>query len=177
MLHYAFSEAWCKNPSLKLVRWLCRESWEGLPYWETSCWQVRLSVLIRLDRYLLLRILRQRTCRVASVEPLSKRVEVTLKTPGASSAQKSQFVVVLKVGDIVYGRIKRIERYGLFITIDNTNMVSNPESLWNFFFLWWPDIFVNGNLIGVFLKRHEPWINSISWFHHLVFLLWPCYAF
>lgn len=61
--------------------------------------------------------------KVASVEPLSKRVEITLKTPGASGAQKSQFCSSLKVGDIVYGRIKRIERYGLFITIDNTNMV------------------------------------------------------
>ncbi|KAG5552270.1 hypothetical protein RHGRI_010375 [Rhododendron griersonianum] len=61
--------------------------------------------------------------KVASVEPLSKRVEITLKTPGASDAQKSQFFKSLKVGGIVCGRIKRIEKYGLFITIDNTNMV------------------------------------------------------
>lgn len=58
------------------------------------------------------------------MEPLSKRVEITLKTPGASDAQKSQFFKSLKVGGIVCGRIKRIEKYGLFITIDNTNMVS-----------------------------------------------------
>ncbi|GFY80721.1 similar to RIBOSOMAL RNA PROCESSING 5 [Actinidia rufa] len=61
--------------------------------------------------------------KVISVEPLSKRVEVTLKTPNASSAQKSYISGSLKVGDIVSGRIKRIESYGLFITVDDTNMV------------------------------------------------------
>ncbi|XP_057496360.1 rRNA biogenesis protein RRP5 [Actinidia eriantha] len=61
--------------------------------------------------------------KVISVEPLSKRVEVTLKTPNASSAQKSYISGSLKAGDIVSGRIKRIESYGLFITVDDTNMV------------------------------------------------------
>ncbi|PSS36280.1 RRNA biogenesis protein [Actinidia chinensis var. chinensis] len=61
--------------------------------------------------------------KVISVEPLSKRVEVTLKTPNASNAQKSYISGSLKVGDIVSGRIKRIESYGLFITVDDTNMV------------------------------------------------------
>ena len=58
------------------------------------------------------------------MEPLSKRVEVTLKTPNASSAQKSYIGGSLKAGDIVSGWIKRIESYGLFITVDDTNMVS-----------------------------------------------------
>ncbi|KAK7848536.1 rrna biogenesis protein rrp5 [Quercus suber] len=63
--------------------------------------------------------------RVLSVEPLSKRVEVTLKTLGASRARKSEIndLRTLHVGDIISGRIKRIESYGLFITIDNTNLV------------------------------------------------------
>ena len=66
-------------------------------------------------------------CRVLSVEPLSKRVEVTLKTLSASSAPKSELndLRTLHIGDIISGRIKRIESYGLFITIDDTNLVRN----------------------------------------------------
>ncbi|CAL5390075.1 unnamed protein product [Camellia sinensis] len=61
--------------------------------------------------------------KVASVEPLSKRVEVTLRTSNASKTQKSDIngLNSLHVGDIVSGQIKRIESYGLFITIDHTN--------------------------------------------------------
>ncbi|KAL6997499.1 hypothetical protein U1Q18_007623 [Sarracenia purpurea var. burkii] len=61
--------------------------------------------------------------KLVSVEPLSKRVEVTLKTTNGSSAQKSYINDSFKVGEIVYGRIKRIESYGLFITIDHSNTV------------------------------------------------------
>ncbi|GMP96859.1 hypothetical protein CsSME_00045323 [Camellia sinensis var. sinensis] len=63
--------------------------------------------------------------KVASVEPLSKRVEVTLRTSNASKTQKSDRngLNSLHVGDIVSGQIKRIESYGLFITIDHTNTV------------------------------------------------------
>lgn len=63
--------------------------------------------------------------RVLSVEPLSKRVEVTLKTLNASSAQKSETndLTSLRVGKIISGRIKQVQPYGLFIVIDHTNMV------------------------------------------------------
>ncbi|KAL5741947.1 hypothetical protein ACOSP7_028679 [Xanthoceras sorbifolium] len=63
--------------------------------------------------------------RVLSVEPLSKRVEVTLKTSNSSTAPKSEIndLSSLHAGDIVSGRIKRLESYGLFITIGHTNMV------------------------------------------------------
>lgn len=60
------------------------------------------------------------------MEPLSRRVEVTLKMSSATSVQKSEvndFSSIL-VGDIISGTIKRVESYGLFITIDDTNMVS-----------------------------------------------------
>lgn len=65
------------------------------------------------------------TGRVSSVEPLSKRVEVTLKSLGASSLPQSarNNLDSLHVGDIISGRVKRIESYGLFITIDNINVV------------------------------------------------------
>ncbi|KAL5545605.1 hypothetical protein UlMin_005292 [Ulmus minor] len=64
------------------------------------------------------------TGRVLSVEPLSKRVEVTLKTSG-SRAQKSEVYNLssLHVGAVISGRIKRVESFGLFIAIDNTNLV------------------------------------------------------
>lgn len=61
--------------------------------------------------------------RVLTVEPLSKRVEVTLKSSNASSTTKSYDFSNLHVGDIVCGSIKRVETYGLFISIDHTNMV------------------------------------------------------
>lgn len=59
------------------------------------------------------------------MEPLSQRVEVTLKTLDASGAPKSHIndLRSLHAGDIISGRIKRVEPYGLFITIENTNMV------------------------------------------------------
>lgn len=65
--------------------------------------------------------------RVLSVEPLSKRVEVTLKTLNSSNAPKSEMndLSSLHVGNIVSGRIKRVESYGLFITIDRTTLVRN----------------------------------------------------
>ncbi|XP_059646446.1 rRNA biogenesis protein RRP5 [Cornus florida] len=63
--------------------------------------------------------------KVVSVEPLSKRVEVSLKTSSAIHAPKSGIndLSNIRIGDVISGRIKRIEPYGLFITIDHTNMV------------------------------------------------------
>ncbi|KAL2998416.1 hypothetical protein AAZX31_09G097500 [Glycine max] len=63
--------------------------------------------------------------RVTSVEPLSNRVEVTLKMSTAPNIPKSEIIDLSKfhVGDVVSGRIKRVESFGLFIAIDNTNMV------------------------------------------------------
>ncbi|XP_024014881.1 rRNA biogenesis protein RRP5 isoform X2 [Eutrema salsugineum] len=65
------------------------------------------------------------TGRVLNVEPLSKRVEVTLKTVNGGGQQKSESYDLKKfqVGDIISGRIKRVEPYGLFIEIDQTGMV------------------------------------------------------
>lgn len=63
--------------------------------------------------------------RVLNVEPLSKRIEVTLKTVNAGGQQKSESYDLKKfhVGDIISGRIKRVEPYGLFISIDQTSLV------------------------------------------------------
>ncbi|XWS66506.1 hypothetical protein CRYUN_Cryun05aG0205600 [Craigia yunnanensis] len=63
--------------------------------------------------------------RVLAVEPLSKRVEVTLKKSNTSGTSKSEIndFSSLHVGDIVSGRIRRVESYGLFVALDHTNMV------------------------------------------------------
>lgn len=63
--------------------------------------------------------------KVLSVEPLSKRAEVSLRTSSAVSARKSipNHLNQIIVGDIVHGKIKRVESYGLFISIDETNVV------------------------------------------------------
>ncbi|XP_027363474.1 rRNA biogenesis protein RRP5 [Abrus precatorius] len=63
--------------------------------------------------------------RVKSVESLSNRVEVTLKTSAISNRPKSEIIDLTKfhVGDVISGKIKRVESFGLFIAIDNTNMV------------------------------------------------------
>lgn len=65
------------------------------------------------------------TGKVISVEPLSMRIEVTLRTTSTTKAPKSDISNFdsLHVGDIISGRIKRVESYGLFITIDHTNIV------------------------------------------------------
>lgn len=65
------------------------------------------------------------TGRVLSVEHLSKRIEVTLKKSGVSNASKSENSDLsrLHVGEIISGRIKRVESYGLFIALDHTNLV------------------------------------------------------
>lgn len=62
------------------------------------------------------------------MEPLSKRVEVTLRTSSAIGAPKSgtNHLNQIIVGDIIHGKIKRVESYGLFISIDHTNVVSEP---------------------------------------------------
>ena len=60
------------------------------------------------------------------MEPLSQRIEVTLKTSSATSVMNSRandFSSIL-VGDIISGTIKRVESFGLFITINETNMVN-----------------------------------------------------
>lgn len=61
-----------------------------------------------------------------SVERLSKRIEVTLRTSSGTNVQKTDLNALdnLNVGDVITGRIKRVERYGLFVTIDHTNVVS-----------------------------------------------------
>lgn len=65
------------------------------------------------------------TGRVLSVEPLSKRVQVTLKTSNRNAGPKSEINDLSKfhVGDIISGRIRKIESYGLFITINQTDLV------------------------------------------------------
>ncbi|CAH9109012.1 unnamed protein product [Cuscuta europaea] len=65
------------------------------------------------------------TGKVVSVESLSKRVEVTLKTSSSITPQKSDMDALSKfvAGTIISGRIKRIEPYGLFISVDHTNLV------------------------------------------------------
>ncbi|KAI9122039.1 hypothetical protein K1719_006728 [Acacia pycnantha] len=65
------------------------------------------------------------TGRVLSVDRLSNRVEVTLKKSNGAGRINSDIVDFRKfhVGDIISGRVKRVEPYGLFIAIYHTNMV------------------------------------------------------
>ncbi|KAF3603015.1 hypothetical protein F2Q69_00038690 [Brassica cretica] len=69
------------------------------------------------------------TGRVLNVEPLSKRVEVTLKKGNAGGPPKSESYDLKQfhVGDIISGRIKRVEAYGLFIEIDQTGMLDEEK--------------------------------------------------
>lgn len=60
--------------------------------------------------------------KVLSVEPLSGRVEVTLKVDSKSSRSELSDLGCLSVGDVVKGSIKRVVPFGLFIVIDNTNL-------------------------------------------------------
>ncbi|KAJ9541321.1 hypothetical protein OSB04_027827, partial [Centaurea solstitialis] len=63
--------------------------------------------------------------RVVSLEPLSKRIEVSLRKTSGTKAQKSDegSFNSLDAGEIISGRVKRIEPYGLFIAIDQSKLV------------------------------------------------------
>ncbi|CAK9319362.1 unnamed protein product [Citrullus colocynthis] len=63
--------------------------------------------------------------RILSFEPLSKRVEVTLKsvTEGGALRENNNDLRSFSAGDMISGRIKRVESFGLFISIDNTDVV------------------------------------------------------
>nr|GMD39703.1 rRNA biogenesis protein RRP5 isoform X1 [Ipomoea batatas] len=65
------------------------------------------------------------TGKVVSVETLSKRVEVTLRTSSSATPRKSDIDALnnFSAGNIISGKIKRIEPYGLFISVDRTNLV------------------------------------------------------
>nr|GMD47877.1 rRNA biogenesis protein RRP5 isoform X1 [Ipomoea batatas] len=65
------------------------------------------------------------TGKVVSVEALSKRVEVTLRTSSSATPRKSDIDALnnFSAGNIISGKIKRIEPYGLFISVDRTNLV------------------------------------------------------
>ncbi|KAJ3670185.1 hypothetical protein LUZ60_010509 [Juncus effusus] len=64
--------------------------------------------------------------RVVSVEALSKKVEVTLKknmnTKESRKASEIDFSNI-NVGDVINGQVRRVELYGLFITIENSKLV------------------------------------------------------
>lgn len=100
-------------------------------------------------------------CRVISVEHLSKRIEVTLKKSGVSNASKSENSDLsrLHVGEIISGRIKRVESYGLFIALDHTNLViTNPFQ--NFFY-GGP---INGFKLSLFEGYLQLYHACVCWF-------------
>ncbi|EMS48920.1 rRNA biogenesis protein rrp5 [Triticum urartu] len=63
--------------------------------------------------------------RVLSAEPLSGKVEVSLRKSTGSKSQKLDDISYsdLHVGDIVDGQVKRVESYGLFVTIKSSELV------------------------------------------------------
>ncbi|XP_015695265.2 rRNA biogenesis protein RRP5 [Oryza brachyantha] len=63
--------------------------------------------------------------RVLSAEPQSGKVEVSLRKNTGSKSQKSDDVSYsnLHVGDIIAGQVKRVESYGLFVTIQGSELV------------------------------------------------------
>ncbi|CAN6476370.1 unnamed protein product [Victoria cruziana] len=63
--------------------------------------------------------------KVLTVEPLSKRVDVSLRTKLSKTTSGVNIIDMhsFKVDDIISGKIRRVERYGLFIKIDHTNAV------------------------------------------------------
>ncbi len=68
-------------------------------------------------------------CRIVSVEHLSGRVEMSLKSLSSGSIRVPEGGILgrhfadFNVGDIVFGLIKRIESFGLFISIEQSSLV------------------------------------------------------
>ena len=67
----------------------------------------------------------EKSCRVLSAEPISGKVEVSLRKSTGSKSQKVGDISYsdLHVGDIVDGKVKRVESYGLFVTIQSSELV------------------------------------------------------
>ncbi|KAM0907252.1 hypothetical protein ACQ4PT_016250 [Festuca glaucescens] len=63
--------------------------------------------------------------RVLSAEPISGKVEVSLRKNTGSKSQKSCDISYsdLHVGGIIDGQVKRVESYGLFVTIQSSELV------------------------------------------------------
>jgi len=63
--------------------------------------------------------------RVLSAEPISGKVEVSLRKGTGSKSQKLGDISYsdLHVGDIIDGQVKRVESYGLFVTIKSSELV------------------------------------------------------
>ncbi|CAN6171331.1 unnamed protein product [Urochloa humidicola] len=63
--------------------------------------------------------------RVLSTNPSSGRVEASLRKNSASKLEKPDDINYsdLHVGDIIDGQVKRVESYGLFVTIKNSELV------------------------------------------------------
>ncbi|KAJ4801242.1 hypothetical protein LUZ62_052488 [Rhynchospora pubera] len=63
--------------------------------------------------------------RVMSVEASSKKVEVTLRSKIKRELRQPDTVEFshLHVGDVIHGYVRRVEVYGLFITINNSKLV------------------------------------------------------
>ena len=66
----------------------------------------------------------EKSCRVLSAEPISGKVEVALRKSMGSKSQVGDISYSdLHVGDIVDGKVKRVESYGLFVTIRSSELV------------------------------------------------------
>lgn len=63
--------------------------------------------------------------RVLSMDPSSGRVEASLRKSTGSKLEKPDDISYsdLHVGDIIDGRVKRVESYGLFVTIQSSELV------------------------------------------------------
>ena len=66
-----------------------------------------------------------KNCRVLSADPSSGRVEASLRKNSGSKLEKPDDINYsdLHVGDIIDGQVKRVESYGLFITIRSSELV------------------------------------------------------
>ncbi|KAL4021140.1 hypothetical protein IC575_019931 [Cucumis melo] len=102
--------------------------------------------------------------RILSVEPLSKRVEVTLKsvTETGGLRESNNDLRSFSAGDIISGRIKRVESFGLFISIDNTDVVGlchisevSDNSIENLDFRYHAGDTVKAKVLKVDEKRHR----------------------
>ncbi|KAG0628431.1 hypothetical protein M758_1G025900 [Ceratodon purpureus] len=67
------------------------------------------------------------TGRILSVEPLSGRVEMSLKGPSEKKKPTSNILGRrfgdFKEGEVVFGTIKRIEKFGMFVTVEQSSVV------------------------------------------------------
>lgn len=104
-------------------------------------------------------------CRILSTDPSSGRVEASLRKTTGSKLEKLDDISYsdLHVGDIIDGQVKRVESFGLFVTIRRSELVRyHYTAFWNHCIFCFVNILLQVGLCHVSELSDEPVVDINS---------------